>query len=84
MPQRPPSHVAAPFTGTVQVRPHSPQWAGFEPVLTHAPAQRVLGAGHRSTQRPFEQAWSAAQRTPQPPQLFASELVAMQVLPQRA
>jgi hypothetical protein len=53
-------------------------------VSTHAPAQRVLGAGHRSTQRPFEQAWSAEQRTPQPPQLFASELVAMQAAPQRA
>jgi len=84
IPQVPPVHLAEPFTGTGQVRLHALQCAGFVLVLTHAPEQRVVPAGHRLTQRPPEQAWSAPQRMPQPPQLLASEDVAMQTLPQRA
>jgi hypothetical protein len=72
------------LTGTAQAFPHCPQCAGFVLVFTQAPEQRVLGLGHRSTQRPPEQAWSASQRTPQPPQLLTSDAVAMQALPQRA
>ncbi len=84
MPQTPLEHVAEPLLGVGQTRPQALQCAGLLCVFTQAFEQAVVPVGQLLMQRPFEQTWVELHLTLQPPQLFGSDLVAMQALPQRA
>jgi hypothetical protein len=63
--------------------PHVPQSKGSVFVSTHAPAQFVRPAPHEVAHAPSEHTWPAAQRMPQPPQLFGSLCVSVQTPEQR-
>ena len=64
-----------------QLVPQAPQWAIFERSSTQAPPQDAWPSGHVHT--PPLQIWSAAQATPQAPQLAGSLVVDLHSDPQR-
>jgi hypothetical protein len=83
MPHLLPLQTAPPLGGTGQTLPHALQLPAFEVVSTHAASHDCVPTGHRSRHWPPEHVLFAPQCTPQPPQLFGSMLVAMQVSPHR-
>jgi hypothetical protein len=52
--------------------PHCPQLSTLEPVLTQAPAQRVVPLAQLVPHTPSTQNWPAGQALLQPPQLEVS------------